>query len=105
MNYFDSSVRVMEENERLKRENIKLRMGLEWMKSAFAEKRSDVVEICDSILAGETSDNFPKVESRYIQARLPDGVEVEYDTLTTMLGYHKYGEVWKQCDHHEYKED
>lgn len=98
MNYFDSAVRVMEENEKLK-------MGLEWMNSAFAEKRSDVVEICTSILAGETPDKFPKVESRFIQAKLPNGIEVEYDTLTTEIWYHNPGDLWKQCEHHVYKED
>lgn len=86
--------------------NGKERQFIEWLAREFAERRSDVNELCNSFLeTGEIPEN-PSFEHRYIQATIPDtDFEIEYDTLTTEISYHTPLEQWSQCINHVYTND
>ena len=68
----------------------------------FEEKRSDVAEMCKAHLRGESIANI-KDECRYIRGDIPGtNIQVEYDTLSNMLEYHKIGEQWEFCSNIKY---
>lgn len=76
---------------------------IQWLATAFAEKRTDVTEICEQYLKDGRVPDPKNIERRYIWARIPGtDIEIEYDTLTTEVSYHKSGEQWEQCIEHEY---
>lgn len=74
------------------------------MEQAFAEKRSDVTEILCHIINGEAWD-VEDVEHRYISARLPDGREVVYDTLTTLMSLIDDDGEYHELTGHAYYDD
>jgi len=78
---------------------------IEWLLKQYIEKRSDVFNICMKFLeTGEADKSM--IESRFIQAEIPDtGIEIEYDTLTTLIHYHNPGNFWDQCINHKYVKD
>ena len=57
--------------------------SLEKMGQLFAERRSDVSDMCFALLDGEDIDNY-QAESRVPTARFGE-MEVQYDTLTTQF--------------------
>jgi hypothetical protein len=75
------------------------------MRNEYIEKRSDVAELCEDFLLNGTAD-FSNIEHRYITASVPDcgGLEIQYDTLSTLIEYHKPGEQWDTCIAHEYND-
>jgi len=76
---------------------------IEKMQDAYAEKRSDVADNCENFLKG--SDALFYSESRYTYAMIPGTeIEVEYDSLTTLIMFSPVRE-WKECIRHEYKDD
>lgn len=80
----------------------KIKDELKRLKNGLVENRSDIAEILDSIISGEKWDNS-QIESRFINADLPDGTKVEYDTLTTEISYLSPGkDNWEKAIHHEY---
>lgn len=67
---------------------------LERLALLLREKRSDISDILDYIVEGsEWQDSL--VEHRFITGKLPDGTELEYDTLTTEISYlDKKSDTW-----------
>ena len=78
-------------------------MEFQLMKMAdlFREKRTDVADMLDEILAGKRLTVSP--ESRFVSAKLPDSdYRVEYDTLTNWLYMFKDGEIATHLEGYEY---
>jgi hypothetical protein len=76
---------------------------INWLANELSEKRSDISELCQKQLKGDNNFTSKDIEHRYIQARIPNtDIEIEYDTLTTELSYHKPLEQWEQCVNHNY---
>ena len=90
----------------MKKSEKKLRKRIRKMMDIYGERRSDVVEMLESILLG----NKPKkedAESRYITADI-NGTAVLYDTYTTMMDYQAPGEDWVtgvECDYSNDEEE
>ena len=79
---------------------------LEALATALIEKRSDVSDqLFDIIREGEPF-HPDAIEQRYIRARLPGGIHVEYDTLTTLISYLLPGSnEWILAGNEEYEDD
>ena len=75
------------------------------LSEVYTERRSDISDICKHYLkTGELKESL--AENRWIQAKIPGtDIEVEYDTLTTEVSYHKPLEQWKACILHNYSND
>lgn len=79
---------------------------INWIAEQYAGKRTDVTELCDEFLRTGKKPVKVKPECRFIQATIPNtDIEVEYDTLTTKLMYHRALSQWEDCAHYKYKED
>jgi hypothetical protein len=75
-----------------------------FLRDLYTEKRSDVVDIIDKYLTTGNAEDYS--EQRFIQATIPGtNIEVEYDTLTTLMSYHTPLEQWKDCENHKYLGD
>lgn len=76
---------------------------IEWIAEQYAGKRTDVTEICDEFLRTGKKPVKVKPEYRFIQATIPNtDIEIEYDTLTTTIMYHRPQSNWKDCTHYKY---
>lgn len=81
------------------------------MANAYAEKRSDVADLCTAFLEYGAPFNPYWVEHRYVQATTAVGTRIEYDTLTTEISElldeknSPYDPDWRTCDDHDYKDD
>ena len=77
---------------------------IEYMGKAFAERRSDVAEMCEEFLQKGTVSREP--EQRFIYGSIPNtSIQIEYDTLTTLLSYrNKMDEEkeYRECKDHKY---
>lgn len=63
---------------------------IRWLSINLAERRSDISDMCTDFLELGIEPKVEDIESRYIKARIPgSSIEVEYDTLTTLLSYHE----------------
>ena len=79
-----------------------MKKQIERLAKALAEKRSDISDILNKIAQGDKW-SVRDIEHRFIRARLPDGREVEYDTLTTEMRYfNATAGVWVIALDHEY---
>lgn len=74
---------------------------------AYAEKRSDVSEIIDAYLKNNENKIYDYQEHRYVRALIPgsEGIEIEYDTLTTCVEFHRPKEQWQNCNYIVYYDD
>ncbi len=77
---------------------------IEYMGKVFANKRSDVAEMCEQFLKVGAVSREP--EHRFIYASIPNtNIQIEYDTLTTLLSYRNKTDEdveYKECKNHEY---
>ena len=74
---------------------MKERNFIKWLADQYTERRSDVTDLCDvrAIIP----------EYRYVRAMIPNtDIEIEYDTLSTKIMYHRPLSQWKDCVHYEY---
>lgn len=79
---------------------------IDWIADLYAEKRSDITEICDEFLRTGKKPVKVKPECRFIRAMIPNtDIEIEYDTLSTKIMYHRPLSQWEDCVHHEYYDD
>lgn len=74
---------------------------LDKLSKEYREKRSDVFEIINAYLCYGEDRISDWMEHRYVRALIPgsEGIEVEYDTLTAHIEYHRPREQWKNCNH------
>jgi len=80
------------------------RQFIEYMGKVFADKRSDVAEMCEQFLKVGAVSREP--EHRFIYASIPNtNIQIEYDTLTTLLSYRNIMDEekeYRECKDHEY---
>ena len=80
-----------------------LRASLGTMEEDFAERRSDVAEVLQWILAGTGElPSWYAPEHRHVNARLPDGTLLAYDTLRTTIEFDD-GTGWREAEEHTYE--
>lgn len=81
---------------------------IEYLRDTFAEKRSDVSDMCTEYLEKGTIPNA-KPEHRFIYATVPNtNIQIEYDTLTTLISYrNKMDESreYTECIKHKYVDE
>lgn len=78
---------------------------IQFLIETFAEKLSDVVDMCEHYLETGKKPDFP-TECRFIYAKVPEtDIEIEFDTLTTHLSYHRPLGQWEECVGHDYKDE
>ena len=85
---------------------MKEREFINWLADQYAGRRSDVTDLCEEYLRTGKKPVKAIPEHRYVRAMIPESIyEVEYDTLTTEIMYHKPLCQWLPCEHHEYYDD
>lgn len=85
---------------------MKERNFIKWLADQYAERRSDVTDLCEEYLRTGKKPVKAIPEHRYVRAMIPDtDIEIEYDTLSTKIMYHRPLSQWKDCVHHEYYDD
>ena len=85
---------------------MKPRKFIQVLADLYAERRSDVHEICLEYL--ETGEFNPDwAEHRHINAKIKDyNIKLYYDTLTTTIDYSiDDGKTWNPAENHEYFND
>ncbi len=80
---------------------------IKWLMAKYADKRSDICELCDEYLKTGQQPVKTRIEHRIIQATIPGTeIEVEYDTLTTeMQCVLHVGAQWESCTNHKYLDE
>lgn len=81
------------------------RKALKEIAVLYAEKRTDVEEICTHVLEGKPIEELKKYpEHRYVKW-MHNGVEYEYDTLTTLVSYYGDDGMLKEIKNINYEDD
>ena len=66
---------------------------------AISEKRTDIADILEMILAGTWDGDTSYIEHRYITCQIPKGVtEVTYDTCTTRFAFYQEGKGYLESN-------
>jgi hypothetical protein len=82
------------------------RFFIEKVAELFKDKRSDIVDICNTYLNTGKLPTIENIDCRFIQARIPKNTtRIEYDTLTKTLSKHNYDSQWIDCIEHVYTND
>lgn len=85
---------------------MKEREFINWLADQYAGKRTDVTELCDEYLRTGKKPVEAMPECRFVRAMIPNtDIEIEYDTLSTKIMYHRPLSQWKDCVHYEYYDD
>ncbi len=64
----------------------------------YSDKRSDVEDYCFGILKGEPIEQLQKLPEHRYAKWMHNGIDFEYDTLTTLVEWSENGEDWNVID-------